>query len=254
MLPELQAAFRAGTVGGDKQVQATLAAEGMLNDHRFGVYRNNIFLSLAGVLEAAYPTIRALVGAENFAVLANRFIAEHPPAAPQLYAYGAAFATFVEGFDAAVSELPFLPDLARVEWAVNEAYFAADSAPLLPAELGAVAPDDYGSLVLRLHPSAKLIESPWPVWHLWGAESLPDPWPEAPGRVLVQRPECKVDVLMLTPGEFAFVAGLHAGKPLGAAADDGADAEAGFDLQSVFAAHLGRGTFTREFSVAAAIE
>jgi len=254
MLPELQTAFRASTFGRDETVQAALAADGLRNQHRLNIYRNNIYLSLIGVLEAAFPTIRTLVGEENFAVLANRFIAEHPPQAPQLYAYGADFAGFVDGFDAAVEELPFLPDLARVEWAVNDAYFAADAASLSPGDLGDIAPESYGMLQLGLHPSAHLVDSPWPVWHLWGADALPDPWPEEPGQVLVQRPGDKVDVLLLTTGDFAFVTALKSGDTLAAAAQTAVGADEEFDLQTAFGAHLNRGTFIREFTIASAIE
>lgn len=251
MLPDLQAAFRSGTIGRDSDAVAALSAGGMQNGHRFGIYRNNIFRSLAGVLEAAFPTIRALVGGENFAVLAHRFIAAHPPQRPQLHAYGADFAAFLAGFAPAVGELPFLPDLARVEWAVNEAYFEADAEPLAADHLAGLAPDRYAGLRLRMHPTVRLVASDWPVWDLWGAEALPDPWPNPlpPGRqegaqcVLVRRPGSKVDVVMATPGDFAFLGALAAGETLGAAAAAGAAADPEFDLSTCLAGHLAGGTF-----------
>jgi len=251
MLPDLQAAFRAGTVGGDASAVEALNADGMENAHRFGVYRNNIFLSLTGVLEAAYPTIHRLVGDENFAALANHFIAAHPPKEPQLYTYGAAFAAFLEGFEPAVSELPFLPDLARVEWAVNEAYFEADAPVLTPEGIATLDPEKYGLLLLNLHPTTRLIASDWPVWDLWGAEAMPDPWPEEAQSVLVHRPGSKVDVIMVSPGDIAFVEALAAGAPLGAAAAAGAEAEEGFDLAAALGGHLGRGTFRADFTIVA---
>ncbi|MCY3827577.1 MAG: DNA-binding domain-containing protein [Rhodospirillaceae bacterium] len=251
MLPDLQAAFRAGTIGRDAAAAAALSAGGMQNGHRFGIYRNNIFKSLTGVLEAAFPTIRNLVGGENFAVLAHRFIAAHPPRQPQLYAYGGDFAAFLAGFAPAVGELPFLPDLARVEWAVNEAYFEADAEPLTAGHLAGLAPERYAGLRLGLHPTVRLVASDWPVWDLWGLEALPDPSqnpgpPEKQGgaqRVLVRRPEKKVDVVMLTPGDFAFVGALADGDTLGAAATAAAGAEAEFDLSACLAGHLSGGTF-----------
>ena len=255
MLPDLQAAFRAGTIGRDAAAAAALSAGGMQNGHRFGIYRNNIFKSLTGVLEAAFPTIRTLVGGENFAVLAHRFIAAHPPRQPQLYAYGGDFAAFLAGFAPAVEELPFLPDLARVEWAVNEAYFEADAETLSAGQLAGLAPERYAGLRLGLHPTVRLIESDWPVWDLWGAEALPDlgpdPWqdPGPPGkqgggqRVLVRRPESKVDVVMATHGDFAFLGALATGDTLGEAAAAGVAADPEFDLSACLAGHLAGGTF-----------
>ncbi len=253
MLPDLQTAFRAGTVGRDAAAVATLADDGMENGHRFGIYRNNIFLSLTGVLEAAFPTVAKLVGDENFAVLAHRFIAAHPPQRPALYAYGADFAAFLAGFAPAVEELPFLPDLARVEWAVNEAYFEADAEPLVAEHLAGLAPDRYAGLRFRLHPTVRLIGSDWPVWDMWGAEALPDPRPDgkqdAAQQVLVRRPESKVDVVLLAPGDFAFLDAFARGDTLGEAAAAVAGADADFDLSTCLAGHLAGGTFHSDYTI-----
>ncbi len=255
MLPDLQAAFRAATIGRDAAAAAALSAGGMRNGHRFGIYRNNIFKSLTGVLEAAFPTIRTLVGGGNFAALAHRFIAAHPPRQPQLYCYGGDFAAFLAGFAPAAGELPFLPDVARVEWAVNEAYFEADAEPLAAGRLAGLAPERYAGLRLGLHPTARLIASDWPVWDLWGAGALPESFqtpgppgkPEGGQRVLVRRPESKVDVVMLTPGDFAFVGALAGGGTLGEAAAAGAAADPEFDLSACLAGHLSGGTFHSRF-------
>ena len=252
MLPDLQAAFRSGTIGRDGEAVAALSAGSMQNGHRFGIYRNNIFKSLTGVLEAAFPTIRNLVGGENFAVLAHRFIAAHPPRQPPLFAYGGEFPAFLAGFTPAVEDLPFLPDLAKVEWAVNEAYFEADAEPLAAGHLAGLAPESYAGLRLGLHPTVRLIGSDWPVWDLWGLEAAPDPWPpgmqEDAQRVLVRRPESKVDVVLATPGDFAFLGAIGGGEPLGRAAAAGAAADPEFDLSTCLAGHLAGGTFRSDIN------
>lgn len=252
MLPDLQAAFRSGTIDRDGDAVAALAAAGMRNGHRFGIYRNNIFKSLTGVLEAAFPTIRNLVGGDNFAVLAHRFVAAHPPRRPQLFAYGGEFPVFLAGFAPAVEDLPFLPDLAKVEWAVNEAYFEADAEPLAAGHLAGLAPESYAGLRLGLHPTVRLIESDWPVWDLWGLEAAPDPWPserqEDAQRILVRRPESKVDVVLATRGDFAFLGAIGGGEPLGGAAAAGAAADTDFDLSTCLAGHLAGGTFRSDIN------
>ena len=257
MLPELQAAFRAGTIGRDGDAVAALSADGMRNGHRFGIYRNNIYRSLTGVLEAAFPTVRNLVGDENFAVLARRFIAAYPPQRPQLFAYGDEFPAFLTGFAPAVEDLPFLPDLAKVEWAVNEAYFEADAETLTAERLAGLEPERYAGLRLSLHPTVRLIESDWPVWDLWGAEALPESLqnpgpsgkPEGGQRVLVRRPESKVDVVMATPGDFALLSALATGDTLGEAAAAGVAADREFDLSACLAGHLAGGTFHSHVTV-----
>lgn len=252
MLRDLQAEFRAGLLAGEDTRPGRLGGAEVVGPERFWIYRNNYVASLAGALEATYPAIARLVGAENFAFLAHAYCRRHPPAEPSLHAYGGGFADHVAGIEAAVAELPFLPDLARLEWAVNEAYFAADAAPLLAESLAGLAPDDYARLRLTLHPTARLVASDHPVWHLWDAESLeaiepedlPDSdLPDGGDHVLVLRPGDKVDVILLSPGDHALLTALAAGAPMGEAAGAAAGAEPDFDLTAALAAHLGRGTF-----------
>lgn len=247
MLRSLQAAFRAGVLAPDAATPETLGGAAVVGADRFWIYRNNYVASLTDVLADTYRAVARLVGDENFRFLAHRFVRQAPPAEPALYAYGDGFADFIAGVEAAVAELPFLPDLARLEWAVNEAYFAADAEPLVAEALAALAPEDYAGLHLALHPTARLVGSDYPVWHLWDAEGLdaiePDDLPDGGDHVLVLRPADRVDVVLLSPGDFAFVAALGAGETLGAAAGTAAAAESSFDLTAALAAHLARGSF-----------
>lgn len=50
----------------------------------FAVYRNTVASGCVDALRAAYPTVRALVGDEAFAVAALAFSRTHPPRVPML--------------------------------------------------------------------------------------------------------------------------------------------------------------------------
>jgi len=63
--------------------------------------------------------------------------------------------------------MPYLPDVARLEWARIEAYFAADCVPIDPGRLASVAPEHLHSLTLSLHPSVQLIRSAYPIFRIW---------------------------------------------------------------------------------------
>ena len=62
--------------------------EGRPAPKRFSVYRNNVASSLTRALEAAFPTVRKLVGDEFFAAMAGVFLRAHPPQSRMLMLYG----------------------------------------------------------------------------------------------------------------------------------------------------------------------
>ena len=68
---------------------------------RYGVYRNNVVISLMEALRGAFPSVLAIMGEENFARVARNFVAVHPPRSPMMQRYGEAFPVFPRRFRAA---------------------------------------------------------------------------------------------------------------------------------------------------------
>lgn len=134
---------------------------------RLALYRNNVRGSLTDVLAAAFPTVEQVVGTEFFAMTARRFLAAHPPERPELWAWGEDFPLFLSGFPPA-RQLPYLPDLARLEWAMSQAYFAPDADVLRPERLSQVTAPVLG-LSFSRHPSARIVRSRFAVHGIWRA-------------------------------------------------------------------------------------
>lgn len=185
---------------------------------RFKVYRNNVQHSLTRALGARFPVIEHLVGPAFFAVLARAFIAVAPPRDPVLLYWGADFAAFLRHFPP-VAHLPYLPDVARLEYARGQASHAADADPVAPEALSAAQPE---ALRLTLHPSVTLFTSPLPAAQIWRAHQ-----PNAqrarltsgPDHALIGRkPDFSVIVEPLDAGTHTVLTALHHGEPLGAAA------------------------------------
>lgn len=246
MLREMQSAFRARALdhtAGD--AESFIRSDRIAAIDRLAVYTNNIMVSLIEVLEAAYPAIRRLIGEDNFGVLTAGYVRAQPPSAPRLSAYGDRFAEHVADQPAAMADLPFLADLARLEWACNSAYFAVDTPVLTPEALQNIPSEAYPGLQLTPHPATWWISSPYPIHDLWQAESLPDAWSETEQCVVVNRVDAQVAVNSATSGELALLSAFAAGATLAEAAGAAVETDPDLDLQTLLALHLSRGTFSR---------
>jgi Putative DNA-binding domain len=199
---------------------------------RFSVYRNNVASSLTRALEAAFPTVRKLVGEEFFAAMAGVFLRAHPPRSRMLMLYGDDLPGFLEVFPP-VAHLGYLPDVARLDQAMRESYHAADSTPLPDAYFHAVIGGDIACVRLGLAPSLRLVPSRWPVQSIWAANAEGGPAPKAGSETaLVLRPEFDPRPHRLSPADGAFVAGLLDGLSLGQSLDQ---AGASVDLPTILA-------------------
>lgn len=165
-LAELQLSFALVLRGGDADNDAVLRTitptPGDLSaGQRLAIYRNHHRLSLAAALATHYPSVRAVIGEEAFDQLALDFITGFPPRDGRLACYGDGFAAFL-ATEARLGALPYLSDVARLDWALIQAQIAADDRAVLPADL-AVLGDDLSSARFRLHPAATLIRSRYPL-------------------------------------------------------------------------------------------
>jgi hypothetical protein len=241
-LPELQADFAAAILHEDaRAIASQVRPDGLSPAARVQVYGNHVFTSLTDALEATYPVVCRLVDRRFFGFAADRFIRDHPPAGPCLFEYGAAFPGFLRTFPPCAG-LPYLPDVARLEWLMNVALYAEDVAAITPAALGEVPPNAIGRLVLRLDPAAAWLRSPWPVDRIWQAnQDGADPGASvdlAAGetRLEIRRRGEVVAFRGLATAEFLFRAALGQGSALETAADAALDAEPGFELAAAIRA------------------
>jgi hypothetical protein len=245
---DVQRQFRA-TVTGQEDVLAPLvrALRGPVG-RRIAVYRNTVQQSLVDILAVAFPSIQRIVGAEFFHALARSYVTTHPPSVPQLSLYGAEFAAFIATHPR-TTELPYLADVAHLEWARSESYFAADAPYLDPARLSEVPHDRLGDLCFKLHPATRMIMSPFPVHRIWAVnqpdvEDVPVIDMTVAESAMATRQGHHVHVRLLATGDAAFVASAQAGESLGVAVVKALEADAMFDLQVALQAHLIGGTFT----------
>jgi hypothetical protein len=210
---------------------------------RVGIYRGNLHAHWTRALASAYPVLRQLVGDEFFDALARVYGREHPAVDPDLNRFGAALPDFLAGFTPAADH-PYLPDVARLEWCVHEAWFAPD-ADAAPAAFTGLAPDAFEAARAVLHPSLRLHASPWATVALWRAHQADGPdFPDdiqAQTHALVLRPRFDVEVEVIGEAEFAALACLARGDTFGAALDAAFDVDEDFDVAMHLRRWLDRG-------------
>jgi hypothetical protein len=232
----LQTAFAAALRdrGRTDAVGRWLAGDGELVDRRMAVYRANMVAAADKALSSAYPVIRQVLGGEFFHGLAREFQCGSPSTSGDLTRFGAAFDTFLDTFEHTRS-LPYLPDLARLEWAVHTAYGAADAPDWDAAELGAVEPGRQAAIRLHWTPGLAVVESGFPIVRIW---SLHQPCQDgdfsvdwtAAENALVARQGFAITVSACSAGEAAFLAASLAGDTLGDAVTAALHRQSDFDL------------------------
>lgn len=213
---------------------------------RFSVYRNNVVVSLMEALESVYPSCRALLGEENFNLFARAFVAKHPPTSPMMQHYGAGFAEFLERIPA-LSESPFLSDLARLERLWLDAYHAADAPVLTPDQLAGFSPEETLEIRLVTHPACFLLKSEHPVFDFFDARNAVPEGDIDLGtgqNVLVTRPEITVMLAHLSPAQTKFFEAMVGGESLGSAIGAAMGVADDFNPSETIALALETGAFS----------
>jgi hypothetical protein len=214
---------------------AQLSGEEGAGDRRIAIHRHHVASSLAKVLASTFPTAQALVGADFFRQLAQAFVAREQPV---LSEYGAGFADFIATYGPAAG-LPYLSDMARLDWALNVAFHSPRGRPLTVADLAALPPEQLAASSVVLAPGTTLVRSSFPIGRIWaasqpGASDDKVDIGQGPACLLVLRRPDDAGFLALSEGEAAFVHGLGTGLPLEVAAGAGFAADRVFELSRSF--------------------
>ena len=252
-LREVQDLFKEALLGEPAPALVDLVeGDGLDPRARLAIYRHHVFTTLTATLEAPFPVVCRLVDRHFFAYVVDAFIRQHPPAGPCLDEYGAAFPEFLRAFEAC-QRLPYLPDVARLEWAIHRAAQAPDVTPLDPTQLGTVAPADMARLQFTPRAGLAYLVSAWPVDRIWRAhreESEPRPGLGAGSAYLEISPSGEGVLLRsLDPANLAFRQALADGMTLGEAAGEASRQDPDLDLSGLIRGLLSDNVFS-SFAIA----
>lgn len=218
-------------------------------ERRLQVYRNNFVHGLTDALRAVYPVLERLVGEDYFGHLARLYIGAHPPQAATLQAFGQSLPGFVAALDSAAA-LPYLGDVAALEWAWHRAWHARTLPALAPQDIAALQPQQHPRLRLQLQPGTGFVRSAYPVLAIWQAnqdgavDDAPISLDDGGVDLLVVQRALDVEFQLLQPAEAAWLRALAAGEDLTQATSAAVGVDPEFDLVATLLRHLGRGAFS----------
>ncbi len=236
-LSALETSFRDGVVGGDATVLAAFEAGHLSEQKRLDIYRNNVFSNYRSALEAVYPVILSLVGADYFRQAAHRYVQRYASYSGDIHHYGCEFSELLRSLPGA-AELAYLSDVARLEWSIHEAFHAANAERLDPSRLQGIASEDYPRLKFVLNPAARLLHSDYPIRHIWQV-NLPDyqgdqrvDLSEGGESLLVMRRNFVMEVETIAAADAAALTAFQRDETFGQALDTALAIDADFDAGS----------------------
>ena len=245
-LARLQARFAAGLLTAGNDPTELFRGDSARSARRFALYRGNLTANWERSLGNAYPVLRRLVGEAFFRALGREFGRARRLTVGDLNCFGDGLPDFLDSF-APVADFPYVPDMARLEWALHRAHYAADMPALDFATLAAMNANGLDAVQLRLRVPCTLLRSAWDIVGIWQAhqEQTPD-WPSdigQPSHCLVHRPRWRAEVMPLTPGAFSALVTIADGASLGTALEAGAQADECFDPAVALPRWLEAGVF-----------
>lgn len=239
-LAKMQTDFAAALL--DPQADATIAPAWSGGDRaveRIGIYRANLFAVWEKTLSAAFPVVRAIVGADFFASMARLYGQSDPSICGDLNRFNARFPRFVRNSEC-MRKLPYLADVADLESVLHQARFAADKDPVAQERLASLVPRELLATRFGLHPACTWISSQYPIATIWQAHqvSSPNQFSNALNYdeiALVYRANWEPSVVKSCKGEIAALRQLRNGRNIEIAIGAALEAEPEYDCAQGFA-------------------
>lgn len=187
---------------------------------RLSVYADGYLARVEEALCEVYETVRHVLGRRAFLELTESYAKRYPSHDYNLSLVGRHLPQHLAAWPL-THELPFLPDLARLEWLVAQAVHAFEQPPLEVSQLAAWSPEDWERARVLFQPSVGCIASAWPILDMWESRGRPIAeiqidLVDRPQRVLVARQGVRIRCELLDQRQYDLLRGLLEGQSLGA--------------------------------------
>ncbi len=169
-IESFQGDFINALFGGDKTpaLSHVMGDETLTAEQRFGIYSGSVHGILTQALGTMFPICKSLVGDTFFDNMCRIFIDENPPNTSFFAEYGAKLSVFISNFEH-VKDLPYLQDVARLEWIRQTIWHEEESQISDFSGLGALSEEDQSRVIFKLAKRMRLIKSEYRIDELWFA-------------------------------------------------------------------------------------
>lgn len=132
------------------------------------IYRNNFIIGLSEILEVVYPCVKAVVGDECFSQLARQHVLTQPLQQGDVSHYGEGFSCIINNQPAVIETVPYLADLANLEWCLDRAAHAPAIDSQFPFhKLQQLTEVNLPQLQLEVPEPTFCLDSDYPVASIW---------------------------------------------------------------------------------------
>jgi len=125
------------------------------------IYRGNLVFGLIGAMKETYVFTLFLLGENNFNFFCRDFLYQNPSRDSDLIQYGGGFGDFLAAREE-IQHLAFIPEVARLEWALERAFYAPPE-PSLTGELPEIGRESK----LGFKNSVRLVQSAYKIHEAW---------------------------------------------------------------------------------------
>ncbi len=170
-LRALQHDYYQAMQGNDGALKARVQGAGGLSaEQALVVYRNNTEQTLLSVLQQTFAVCRMLVGERCFNQLALQYCRTLPSSSLDLNDYGEMLPDFIDQRLAPgdpLQTVPYLGDMARLEWLLQRAYYAANRTGFDFSRFARLTGEQQPDVRFTLAPDVAVIAAQWPVVDIW---------------------------------------------------------------------------------------
>ncbi len=224
-LTELQNRFQNYLLDGKNNIEELIADGGnVAKPVRLGIYADGYRIRLVEASGGDFTQLHSYLGDSEFEKLIHAYLTAHPSRHFSLRWFGQHLCQFLAEIQP-YAQHPDLLDMASFEWALCNAFDAADADPVTLADLAAIPAEAWQELIVSLHPSCNVTTQSGNMPDIWSALNDEQEPPEfvlgaTKKHWLVWRHKLRLMFRLLDQDETSALAALRSGKNFGAMCED----------------------------------